>query len=163
MLIFSVYFQLTICPEGRKEIVKVHYDRCLGQNCTALVVTLGGKSYDIRYVGWHVDTFVLQLLKKAVCLWNSSLVTLSLPGHYEEAGALGQTHWDLDIRSDNSSSYWKGLYLYLQETWWMEFCMTTQILDWMPAWMPYKTNRTNKNLQFGTIHLGVIDIAISTN
>ena len=35
MLIFSVYFHLTICPEGRKDILKVQYNLSFGQKITA--------------------------------------------------------------------------------------------------------------------------------
>ncbi|KUM61097.1 hypothetical protein ACN42_g6033 [Penicillium freii] len=35
MLIFSVYFHLTICPEGRKDILKVQYNLNFGQKTTA--------------------------------------------------------------------------------------------------------------------------------
>ena len=35
MLIFSVYFHLTICPEGRKDILKVRYNLNFGQKNTA--------------------------------------------------------------------------------------------------------------------------------
>ncbi|KAJ9492113.1 hypothetical protein VN97_g1164 [Penicillium thymicola] len=35
MLIFSVYFHLTICPEGRKDILKVQYNLDFGQKITA--------------------------------------------------------------------------------------------------------------------------------
>ncbi|KAJ9483172.1 hypothetical protein VN97_g10239, partial [Penicillium thymicola] len=35
MLIFSVYFHLTICPEGRKDILKVQYNLTFRQNYTA--------------------------------------------------------------------------------------------------------------------------------
>ena len=35
MLIFSVYFHLTICPEGRKDILKVQYNLHFGQKGTA--------------------------------------------------------------------------------------------------------------------------------
>ena len=35
MLIFSVYFHLTICPEGRYVIHSVHYNLTFWQNYTA--------------------------------------------------------------------------------------------------------------------------------
>ncbi|KAJ5789962.1 uncharacterized protein N7518_006973 [Penicillium psychrosexuale] len=35
MLIFSVYFHLTICPEGRKDILIVQYNLHSGHNYTA--------------------------------------------------------------------------------------------------------------------------------
>ncbi|KAJ5589438.1 hypothetical protein N7537_012116 [Penicillium hordei] len=35
MLIFSVYFHLTICPEGRKDILRVQFNLTFWQNYTA--------------------------------------------------------------------------------------------------------------------------------
>ncbi|KOS45267.1 hypothetical protein ACN38_g3790 [Penicillium nordicum] len=48
MLIFSVYFHLTICPEGRKDILKVQYNPYFRAELYRLLVRMfhvGGQMY----------------------------------------------------------------------------------------------------------------------
>ncbi|KAJ5796868.1 uncharacterized protein N7518_005408 [Penicillium psychrosexuale] len=82
MLIFSVYFHLTICPEGRKSILKVQYKLTFRQKLTAYYIrwvcyiTL---SHWVRYyLVFPILTLPLQsvgISKLSKCISQSALIT----------------------------------------------------------------------------------------
>ena len=75
MLIFSVYFHLTICPEGRKDILKVQYNPNFGQKTTACY-------FRHRFVRLWLDGSMLARLSRGMapgqvlvwCSWTVCII-----------------------------------------------------------------------------------------
>ena len=57
MLIFSVYFHLTICPEGRKDILKVQYNHNFWHNYTAYYIWTNARDLTSLKTVWEVHMF----------------------------------------------------------------------------------------------------------